>query len=76
MRMTLKQILDLTIKEFEKLMSIDEYERMLSLGIQYTWQLLDMYKDSAKESGIKGSQKFVSIDEFLRDLEFKKEELI
>ena len=68
-KLTVKEILNLEAEELEKMMTQEEFERMKELGMEYTWQLLDALKDSARESGQEEDEEHISISEYLAYLE-------
>lgn len=71
--MKVKEILNLTSEELEKMMTDEEFERMKDLGFEYTWQFLDALKDSARESGQNEDEEHVTISAYLDYLEDMKQ---
>ena len=71
--MKVKEILNLTSEELEKMMTDEEFERMKNLGFEYTWQFLDALKDSARESGQNEDEEHVTISAYLDYLEDMKQ---
>lgn len=71
--MKVKEILNLTSEELEKMMTDEEYDRMKKLGFEYTWQFLDTLKDSARESGQNEDEEHVTISAYLDYLEDMKQ---
>lgn len=71
--MKVKEILNLSMKDLEKMMTEEEYERMQNLGLE-TWQLLDALKNSAKESGQEDEEEHTTISDYLDYLEDIKQQ--
>lgn len=71
--MKVKEILELTSEELEKRMTSEELNRMQELGIQYTWQLLDLLQDSARQSGQEENEEHITISKYLDYLEDMKQ---
>jgi len=67
--MKVKEILDLTSEELEKMMTREEYDRMKELNIENVWQLLDMLQDSARQSGQDEDEEHITISAYLDYLE-------
>lgn len=67
--MKVKEILDLDSKELEKMMTEEQYDKMQKLGLQYTWQLLDMMQDGVKQSDMNDDEEYTTIDEYLSYIE-------
>lgn len=67
--MKIKEILNLTAEELEKIMTEEEFERMQKLGLKYTWQLLDALQESARLSGQEDDEEHVTISAYLDYLE-------
>lgn len=67
--MKIKEILNLTDEELEKMMTEEQFERMQNLDFEYTWQFLDALKDSARQSGQEEDEEHVTIDAYLDYLE-------
>ena len=72
--MKIKEILNLTSEELEKMMTDEEFERMKNLGFEYTWQFLDTLKDSARASEQDEDEEHVTISDYLDYLEDMKQE--
>ena len=72
--MKVKEILNLTSEELEKMMTDEEYDIMKKLGFEYTWQFLDTLKDSARASGQSEDEEHVTISAYLDYLEDMKED--
>lgn len=70
--MKIKEILNLTDEELEKMMTEEEFDRMKTLGFEYTWQLLDALKESARESGQDEDEEHITISAYLDYLEEMK----
>lgn len=70
--MKVREILNLESEELEKMMTEEEYNRMKNLGIEYTWQLLDMLKDSARQGGQDEDEEHITISAYLGYLEDMK----
>ena len=73
--MKVKEILELTSEELEQKMTNEELNRMQELGLQYTWQLLDLLQDSARQSGQEENEEHITISkylDYLEDLKNKK----
>lgn len=68
-KLKVKEILNMTSEELEKMMTEEEFERMKELGFEYTWELLDVLQDSARESGQEEDEEHVTIFEYLDYLE-------
>lgn len=68
-KLTVKEILNLTDDELEIMMTQKEFDKMHELGLQYTWQLLDLLQDNVRESGQKENEEHTSISEYLDYLE-------
>ena len=66
--MKIKEILNLTSEELEKMMSDEEFERMQNLGLNIN-TFLNALQDSAKLSGQKDGEEHVSISAYLDYLE-------
>jgi hypothetical protein len=71
--MKVKEILNLTDEQLEKMMTEEQFERMQKLGFEYTWQFLDTLKDSARSSGQDENEEHVTIDTYLDYLEDMKD---
>lgn len=72
----IKEVLNYDYDKLDEIMTDNEYQRMLKLGLKYTWELWDTMKDGCKEalkSGSKLDDNFVSISQFLDWLEEIKE---
>ena len=69
--MKIKEILNLTSKELEKMMTEEEFERMQNLGLNVE-TLLDALQDSAKLSGQEDDEEHTTIDAYLDYLEEMK----
>ena len=67
--MKVKEILNLDSKELEKMMTEEQYDKMQKLGLQYTWQLLDMMQDGVKQSNMNDDEEYTTIDEYLSYIE-------
>lgn len=67
--MKVKEILNLTSEELEKMMTEEEYDKMKELNIEHVWQLLDMLQDSAKASGQDEDEEHITISAYLDYLE-------
>lgn len=67
--MTIKEILEISIDDFEKKMTQEEFDRMQDLGIEYPWRLLDFLKDSARLSGQDEDEEHITISAYLDYLE-------
>lgn len=67
--MKVKEILELTSEELEKMMTEKEYDRMKDLGIENVWQLLDMLQDSARQSGQDEDAEHITVSAYLDYLE-------
>lgn len=72
--MKVKEILNLTSEELEKMMTDEEFERMKNLGFEYTWQFLDTLKDSARASEQDEDEEHVTISAYLDYLEDMNQE--
>ena len=70
--MKIKEILNLTSEELEKMMTEEEFERMQNLGFEYTWQFLDTLQESAKLSGQEEDEEHTTISAYLDYLEEMK----
>ena len=68
-KLKVKEIINMTSEELEKMMTEEEFERMKELGFEYTWELLDVLQDSARESGQEEDEEHVTISEYLDYLE-------
>lgn len=67
--MKVKEILNLESEELEKMMTEEEYDKMKDLGFDYTWQLLDMMKDGARQSDMEDDEEYTTISDYLDYLE-------
>ena len=67
--MKVKEILNLESKELEKMMTEEQFDKMQKLGLQYTWQLLDMMQDGVRQSGMNDDEEYTTIDEYLNYIE-------
>lgn len=67
--MKIKEILELTSEKLERMMSNEEFDRMQNLGLNYTWQLLDALKDSARLSNQNDNEEHITISAYLDYLE-------
>lgn len=67
--MKVKEILNLESKELEEIMTKEQFDKMQKLGLQYTWQLLDMMQDGVRQSGMKDDEEYTTIDEYLNYIE-------
>lgn len=72
--MKVKEILELDDKKLEKMMTNEEFDRMKDLGFEYTWQFLDVLKDSARASNQEPDEEHTTISEYLEWLEENKKE--
>ncbi len=70
--MKIKEILNMTAEELEKMMTEEEFERMQNLGMQYTWQLLDAMQESARLSGQSEDEEHITVSTYLDYLEDMK----
>ena len=67
--MKVKEILNLESEELEKIMTEEQFDKMQKLGFQYTWQLLDMMQDGARQSGMNDDEEYTTVDEYLNYIE-------
>lgn len=67
--MKVKEILEIEAEELERIMTEEEFNRMKKLGFEYTWQLLDLLKDSARQSGQDEDEEHTTISAYLDYLE-------
>lgn len=67
--MKIKEILEMEAEDLERMMTEEEFERMQNLGFEYTWQLLDALKDSARLSGQEDDEEHITISAYLDYLE-------
>ena len=67
--MKVKEILNMESEDLERMMTEDEFNRMKKLGFEYTWQLLDLLKDSARQSGQDEDEEHTTISAYLDYLE-------
>ena len=72
--MKIKEILNMSEEELEKMMTNEEFSRMKELGLNETWQLLDALKDSARASGQEDDEEHITISAYLDYLEEMKNE--
>lgn len=72
--MKIKEILEISNEDFEKEMTQEEFDRMQDLGIEYTWELLDALKDSARESEMDDEDEYITISAYLDYLEEMKQD--
>lgn len=70
--MKVKEILELTSEELEQKMTNEELDRMQKLGLQHTWQLLELLQDSARQSGQEENEEHTTISKYLDYLEDMK----
>lgn len=64
--MKVKEILNMEAEELQKMMTDEEFNRMKELGFQYTWQLLEMMQDGAKQCDEEEmDEEYTTITEFL-----------
>lgn len=61
--MKIKEILEITVQDLEKMMTEAEYDRMQKLNLE-TWQLLNLLCDSARESGQDNEQTLIIVGTF------------
>ena len=73
--MKIKEILNLTDEELEKMMTEEEFDRMQDLGFEHTWQLLDALQESARESGQDEDEEHTTISAYLDYLEEMKQDV-
>ena len=73
--MKIKEILNLTDEELEKMMTEEEFDKMKALGFEYTWQFLDTLKESARESGQDEDEEHTTISAYLDYLEEMKQDV-
>lgn len=71
--MKVKEILEMNADELEKKMTEEEYNKMQELGIEHSWQLLDMLQDSARQSNQNEDEEHISISAYLDYLEDMKD---
>ena len=69
--MKIKEILNLTSEELEKMMTEEEFDRMQELGLNEN-TLLDALQDSARESGQEEDEEHITISAYLDYLEEMK----
>lgn len=67
--MKIKEILNLESEELEKMMTEEQFDKMQKLGLQYTWQLLDMMQDGARQSGMNDDEEYTTVEEYLNCIE-------
>ena len=67
--MKVKEILNMEAEELERMMTEEEFNRMKKLGFEYTWQLLDLLKDSTRQSGQDEDEEHITISAYLDYLE-------
>ena len=67
--MKVKEILNLESEELEKMMTEEQFDKMQKLGLQYTWQLLDMMQDGARQSGMNDDEEYTTVEEYLNYIE-------
>ncbi len=67
--MKVKEILEIEAEELERIMTEEEFNRMKKLGFEYTWQFLDLLKDSARQSGQDEDEEHTTISAYLDYLE-------
>lgn len=67
--MKIKEILNLESEELEKMMTEEQFDKMQKLGLQYTWQLLDMMQDGARQSGMNDDEEYTTVEEYLNYIE-------
>lgn len=67
--MKVKEILNMEAEDLERMMTDEEFNRMKKLGFEYTWQLLDLLKDSARQSGQDEDEEHITISAYLDYLE-------
>nr|DAI43411.1 MAG TPA: hypothetical protein [Caudoviricetes sp.] len=72
--MKIKEILEISDEDLEKEMTQEEFDRMQDLGIEYTWELLDALKDSARESEMDDEDEYITISAYLDYLEEMKKD--
>lgn len=72
MKLTVKEILNMSSEDLEKMMTEEQFSRMQNLGIEQTWQLLNAMQDGAKQSGLRDNEEYISINEYLDYLEEMK----
>jgi len=70
--MKVKEILNLTDEELEKIMTNEEFDRMIALGFNYTWQFLDTLQESARASKQEPDEEHITISAYLDYLEESK----
>lgn len=70
--MKIKEILEISVEDFTKMMTDEEYNRMKKIGYEYAWQLLDLMQDSAKLSGQEDDEEHITISAYLDYLEDMK----
>ena len=72
--MYIKKLLKMDDEEFTEIMTQEEYERMQDLGIEYTWQLLELMQDGAREllKTDENATEFVRISKYLDYIEENK----
>lgn len=70
--MKIKEILEITVQDLEKMMTEKEYDRMQKLNLE-TWQLLNLLCDSARESGQDNNEEHTTISAYLDYLEETKQ---
>lgn len=67
--MKIKEILSMKVEDLEKMMAEEDFEKMKGLGFEYTWQLLDLLQDSARQSGQDEDEEHITISAYLDYLE-------
>ena len=67
--MKIKEILNLESEELEKMMTEEQFDKMQKLGLQYTWQLLDMMQDGARQSGMNDDEEYTTVEEYFNCIE-------
>lgn len=67
--MKVKEILSMNAEDLERKMTQEEFDRMQTLGLKYTWQLLDALQDSVRTSGQSEDEEHITISAYLDYLE-------
>ena len=64
--MKVKEILNMEAEELQRMMTDEEFYRMKDLGFQYTWELLEMMQDGAKQCDEEEmDEEYTTISEYL-----------
>ena len=64
-KLTVKEIEEMEIKDFEKIITKEQYKRIMEMGFQYLYNFLDTLKDGARQSGLNDNEEYTTIEDYI-----------